>query len=38
MRVSAQAGGRGAVRELIELILRAQHRWDDVLRQYVPQA
>ena len=36
--VSAQAGGRGAVRELIELILRAQHRWDDVLRQYVPQA
>jgi 3-deoxy-D-manno-octulosonate 8-phosphate phosphatase (KDO 8-P phosphatase) len=36
--VSAQAGGRGAVRELIELILRAQHRWDDALRQYVPQA
>ena len=36
--VSAQAGGRGAARELIELILRAQHRWDDVLRQYVPQA
>ena len=36
--VSAQAGGRGAVRELIELVLRAQQRWDDVLRQYVPQA
>jgi 3-deoxy-D-manno-octulosonate 8-phosphate phosphatase (KDO 8-P phosphatase) len=35
--VSAQAGGRGAVRELIELILRAQQRWDDVLRQYAPQ-
>ena len=24
-------GGRGAVRELIELVLRAQGRWDDVL-------
>lgn len=35
--VSAQTGGRGAVRELIELVLRAQQRWDDVLRQYVPQ-
>lgn len=34
--VSAQAGGRGAVRELIELVLRAQQRWDDVLRQYAP--
>ena len=35
--VSAQAGGRGAVRELIELVLRAQQRWEDVLRQYSPQ-
>jgi len=35
--VSAAGGGRGAVRELIELVLRAQQRWDDVLRQYVSQ-
>lgn len=26
-------GGRGAVRELAELILRAQDRWDDLIRQ-----
>ena len=32
------AGGRGAVRELVELVLRAQQRWDDVLRQHLPQA
>jgi 3-deoxy-D-manno-octulosonate 8-phosphate phosphatase (KDO 8-P phosphatase) len=36
--VSAAGGGRGAVRELIELVLRAQQRWDDVLRQYTTQA
>jgi 3-deoxy-D-manno-octulosonate 8-phosphate phosphatase (KDO 8-P phosphatase) len=35
--VSSQAGGRGAARELIELVLRAQQRWDDVLRQHVSQ-
>jgi 3-deoxy-D-manno-octulosonate 8-phosphate phosphatase KdsC-like HAD superfamily phosphatase len=27
-------GGRGAVRETIELILKAQQRWDDILQQY----
>jgi 3-deoxy-D-manno-octulosonate 8-phosphate phosphatase (KDO 8-P phosphatase) len=32
--VSAQRGGRGAVRELIELVLRAQGRWDAVVREY----
>jgi 3-deoxy-D-manno-octulosonate 8-phosphate phosphatase (KDO 8-P phosphatase) len=32
--VSPSAGGHGAVRELIEMILRAQRRWDDVLRQF----
>jgi hypothetical protein len=26
------------VRELVELVLRAQQRWDDVLRQHLPQA
>jgi 3-deoxy-D-manno-octulosonate 8-phosphate phosphatase (KDO 8-P phosphatase) len=36
--VSACAGGRGAVREFIELVLRAQQRWDNVLRDYVPSA
>jgi 3-deoxy-D-manno-octulosonate 8-phosphate phosphatase (KDO 8-P phosphatase) len=32
--VSAAGGGRGAVREMIEFVLRAQGRWDDVVRQY----
>jgi 3-deoxy-D-manno-octulosonate 8-phosphate phosphatase (KDO 8-P phosphatase) len=32
--VSAAPGGRGAARELIELVLRAQARWDSVLQEY----
>jgi 3-deoxy-D-manno-octulosonate 8-phosphate phosphatase (KDO 8-P phosphatase) len=36
--VSAAGGGRGAVRELIELVLRAQQRWDDVVQQYLSRA
>ena len=28
------AGGSGAVRELIETILRAQNKWDDLIRNY----
>ena len=36
--VSAAVGGRGAVRELVELVLRAQERWDEVLRHHLPQA
>jgi 3-deoxy-D-manno-octulosonate 8-phosphate phosphatase (KDO 8-P phosphatase) len=36
--VSTVAGGRGAVRELVELVLRAQQRWNDVLLQHLPQA
>ncbi len=36
--VSTSGGGRGAVREMIELVLRAQQRWDDVLRLYVSHA
>jgi 3-deoxy-D-manno-octulosonate 8-phosphate phosphatase (KDO 8-P phosphatase) len=35
--VSTVGGGRGAARELIELVLRAQQRWDDVVRQYLAQ-
>ncbi len=27
-------GGEGAVREVIERILKAQHRWDDLIRTY----
>jgi 3-deoxy-D-manno-octulosonate 8-phosphate phosphatase (KDO 8-P phosphatase) len=32
--VSTRPGGRGAVREFIEMVLRIQGRWDDVLREY----
>jgi 3-deoxy-D-manno-octulosonate 8-phosphate phosphatase (KDO 8-P phosphatase) len=32
--VSETGGGRGAARELIELVLRAQQRWEGVLREY----
>jgi 3-deoxy-D-manno-octulosonate 8-phosphate phosphatase (KDO 8-P phosphatase) len=34
--VSRVPGGRGAVREMIELVLRAQHKWDGVVTQYSP--
>ena len=33
--VTARAGGRGAVREVIELILKAQNKWTDALSRYV---
>lgn len=32
--VSSHQGGRGAVREFIEFILRAQDRWDTLVRDY----
>jgi 3-deoxy-D-manno-octulosonate 8-phosphate phosphatase (KDO 8-P phosphatase) len=32
--VSQSGGGHGAVREFIELVLRAQERWDRVTRDY----
>jgi 3-deoxy-D-manno-octulosonate 8-phosphate phosphatase (KDO 8-P phosphatase) len=32
--VTSQPGGEGAVREVIELILKAQGLWDDILRKY----
>jgi 3-deoxy-D-manno-octulosonate 8-phosphate phosphatase (KDO 8-P phosphatase) len=32
--VTNLAGGTGAVREVIEMVLRAQQRWDDVLHPY----
>ena len=33
--VTKLPGGQGAVREVIELILRAKSRWEDVLQNYV---
>ena len=32
--VSPSGGGRGAVRDLIEFVLRAQERWDGIVQQY----
>jgi len=32
--VTARPGGAGAVRETIELILKAQRRWEDVIQSY----
>ena len=32
--VTSSGGGLGAVREAIEMILRAQHRWDDLIQEY----
>jgi 3-deoxy-D-manno-octulosonate 8-phosphate phosphatase (KDO 8-P phosphatase) len=32
--VTTAAGGAGAVRETIELVLKAQHRWDEVIQAY----
>jgi 3-deoxy-D-manno-octulosonate 8-phosphate phosphatase (KDO 8-P phosphatase) len=34
--VSTARGGRGAVREFIEMILRAQQRWDAILGACIP--
>jgi len=33
--MTRQPGGRGAVREVIELILSAQGKWDAVLEHYL---
>lgn len=32
--VTQVAGGQGAVRETVELILKSQQRWDDVIQKY----
>lgn len=32
--VTAAAGGKGAVREVVELIMKAQGTWDEILRKY----
>lgn len=36
--VSGRAGGDGAARELIELVLRAQGKWDGLVEGYLPAA
>jgi YrbI family 3-deoxy-D-manno-octulosonate 8-phosphate phosphatase len=33
--VTIAAGGAGAVRELVELLLRSQARWNDLIQKYV---
>lgn len=33
--VTRAKGGDGAVRETIELILKAQHRWDELVKDYI---
>jgi len=33
--VTQATGGHGAVREIVELILKSQNRWDDLLRHYL---
>jgi len=33
--VTTARGGRGAVREVVELILKSQGRWDDLVKQYL---
>jgi 3-deoxy-D-manno-octulosonate 8-phosphate phosphatase (KDO 8-P phosphatase) len=33
--VAQARGGRGAVREVAELILKAQDKWDDVMKRYL---
>jgi 3-deoxy-D-manno-octulosonate 8-phosphate phosphatase (KDO 8-P phosphatase) len=35
--VTRANGGNGAVREVVELILKAQGRWDDVVKSYLTQ-
>lgn len=32
--ITSQPGGQGAIRELIELILKNTHRWDSAIRRY----
>jgi 3-deoxy-D-manno-octulosonate 8-phosphate phosphatase (KDO 8-P phosphatase) len=33
--VTLAKGGRGAVREMVELILKSQNRWDDLVAHYL---
>lgn len=33
--VTAACGGRGAIREVVELILKSQGRWDELMKRYL---
>jgi YrbI family 3-deoxy-D-manno-octulosonate 8-phosphate phosphatase len=33
--VTQLPGGHGAVREIVEVVLKAKNRWDDLIRKYV---
>lgn len=33
--VTSAAGGRGAIRELVEMVLKAQGRWDGLMSRYL---
>ena len=33
--VTTANGGNGAIREVVELILKAQDRWDDLVKSYL---
>jgi len=33
--ITKASGGRGAVRELIELVLKGKNRWEDVVQKYM---
>jgi 3-deoxy-D-manno-octulosonate 8-phosphate phosphatase (KDO 8-P phosphatase) len=35
--VTQTCGGKGAVRETVELILKAQHRWDEIIQGFLTQ-
>ncbi len=35
--VTSTHGGRGAVRETVEMVLKAKNRWDDLIRKYLEQ-
>ena len=32
--VTERSGGRGAVREVLDFILRAQGKWDEIMKRY----
>ena len=33
--IAARRGGDGAVRELVEMVLKAQGRWDGIVRVFI---
>ncbi len=33
--VTQLAGGQGAVRELVEVMLKSKQRWDDLIKKYL---